>query len=91
MEKLFYAFSGATDGRQHRHTEQLTELYVIQRVPASFQFVVHVKRDNHAHVHVNKLGSEVEITFQVACIHHVDDNVRCFLDDVFTHIKLFRL
>ena len=89
MEKLFYAFSGATDGRQHRHAKQLTELYVIQRVPACFQFVVHVKRDNHAHVHVNQLGGEIQVPFQIGRVHHINNDIRSFVDDVMAHINLF--
>lgn len=89
MEKLFYAFSGATDGRQHRHAKQLTEFYVIQRVPACFQFVVHVKRDNHAHVHVNQLGGEIQVPFQIGRVHHINNDIRSFVDDVMAHINLF--
>ena len=63
---------------------------VVQFVAAVLQGIVHVQCHYHAHVHINKLGSEVEITFQVACIHYVDDNVGRFLDDVFTYIELFR-
>ena len=80
-----------TIGRQHRHAEQLTELYVIQRVPACFQFVVHVKRDNHAHVHVDQLGGEIRFRSRLeeSTTINISSYLRSFVDDVMAHINLF--
>ena len=54
------------------------------------QFVIHVQRHDHRHIHVDELGCEVEVTFQVRGIHHVDDDIRCLLDDIFSYIEFFR-
>ena len=90
VEQVVNAFARTTYCWYHRYSQQFAQLVVVQFVAAVLQGIVHVQCHYHAHVHINKLGREVEITFQVACIHHVDDNVGCFLDDVFTHIEFFR-
>ena len=89
MEKLSMPFPVRLMVGSIGHAEQLTELYVIQRVPACFQFVVHVKRDNHAHVHVNQLGGEIQVPFQIGRVHHINNDIRSFVDDVMAHINLF--
>ena len=90
VEQVVNAFTRTAYRRHHGYSQQFAQLVVVQFVAAVLQGIVHVQCHYHAHVHINKLGREVEITFQVACIHYVDDNVGCFLDDVFTHIEFFR-
>lgn len=53
------------------------------------QCVVHVECHHHAHIHVDELGGEIEVALQVACIHYVDNDVGCLIDDVLTHVKFF--
>ncbi len=89
MEQLFDTLPATADRRQHRNSEQLAELYIIQHVSTGFQLIVHVQRNHHAHVHVNQLGGEIEITFQIGRIHHIDDDIRRFIDDVPTNIDFF--
>ena len=63
---------------------------IVQLVAAVLQGIVHVEGDDHAHVHIDELGGEVEVTLQVARIHHVDDDIRGFLDDVLAHVEFLR-
>ena len=90
MKKLFNPLPGSANSRQHRHAEQLSELYVIQRITTRFQFIVHIERNNHTYIHVNQLGSKIQITFQIGRIHYVDYNIRRFIDNVVTNINFFR-
>ena len=90
MEKLFDVFSGATDGRQHRHTEQLTELYVIQRVTAasssSYMLSAITMR---TFMSINWVG-EIQVPFQIGRVHrHINNDIRSFVDDVMANINLF--
>ena len=90
MEQLFNAFSATADRRQHRNSEQLAELYIVQRVSTGFQLIVHVQCNHHAHVHVNQLGGEIEIAFQVGRVHNIDNDIRRFIDNVPADIDFFR-
>lgn len=89
MEQLFNAFSATADRRQHRDSEQLAELYIIQRVSTGFQLIVHVQCNHHAHIHVNQLGGEIEIAFQVGRVYNIDNDIRRFIDNVPADIDFF--
>ena len=82
MKQLFDALPATADRRQHRDSEQLAELYIIQRVSTGFQLIVHVQCNHHAHVHVNQLGGEIKIAFQIGRVHNIDNDIRRFIDDV---------
>ena len=41
-------------------------------------------------MHVYQLGGEIEVALQVAGVDNVDDDIRCMLDELLAHIKLFR-
>ena len=90
VKKIFDAFARTRNGRNHRNTKEFTQFHVIQRVATGFQFIVHIERHHHTHVHVNQLGSEVQITFQIGRIYHIDNNVRCFINNMMTDIHFFR-
>lgn len=89
MEQLFNAFSATADRRQHRNSEQLAELHIIQRVSTGFQLIVHVQCNHHAHIHVNQLGGEIEIAFQVGRVYNIDNDIRRFIDNVPADIDFF--
>ena len=89
MEQLFNPFSGTADSRQHRHAEQLAEFYIIQRISARFQLIVHIERNNHTYIHVNQLGSEIQVTLQIGRVHYIDNDVRSFVDNVVADINFF--
>ena len=88
VEQVVDASSRPADSRHDRHAQQFAQPVDVEFVSAVLQRVEHVEGDDHAHVHVDELCGEVEVAFQVARIHHVDDHVGCLLDDVFPHIKL---
>ena len=90
MEQLVDALSGTTYGRNHRNTDQFTQFFIIQMITTCLQFIIHIQCNNHFHIHVNELGSQIEITFQVRSIHYIDDQVWCFFDDMLANINFFR-
>ena len=90
MEQFLNTLSCTSYRRYYRYSEQSTQLQHVELVSACTQFVVHIQSHNHRHVHIDELGSEVEVAFQIACIHHVYDDIGSLLDDVSTHIQLLR-
>ena len=89
MEQLVDALSGTTYGRNHRNTDQFTQFFIIQMITTCLQFIIHIQCNNHFHIHVNELGSQIEITFQVRSIHYIDNKVGCFFDDMLANINFF--
>ena len=76
---------GGDDG----HTEQRRELVAVELVAMFLELVEDVQRHHHRDVHVDKLGGEVEIAFQVGGVDHVEDDVGMFLYDMFADIEFF--
>ena len=89
MKQVVDAFVGTAHGGDHRDAEHFAQHAVVELVAAGFQFVKHVQGNDHTHVHVNELGRQVEVAFQVGCIHDVDDDIRGLFDDVLPYIHLF--
>ena len=87
MEESFDALARAAYGGHHGHAYQFAQGQVIQFISASFQLVEHVESDDHAHVHVYQLSSEIKVALQIGGIHHVDDDVRRLVDDVLAHVE----
>ena len=90
MKKQLHAAPGFEDGGYHRYTQETTQGGKVEAVAALFKFVEHVQGTYHRQVHVDELGGEVEIAFEIARIKHVDDDVRRFLYDLSPHVELFR-
>ena len=61
---------------------------IVERVAGGAQLVVHVERHDHAQVHVDELGGEVEVAFQVGTVDDVDDDVGRLVDEVAADVKL---
>ena len=89
MKKVINAQVPFTNRRHHRDSKQLAQQPIVEGVSASLQFIIHIERNNHAHIHVDKLGGEVEVPFQIGCIDYIDDHIRGFVDNVSAHIDLF--
>ena len=89
MEEQVDASSCGEHRGYHGNTEQASEFLMVELVASSFRLVVHVQGANHAQMHVDELSGEIEVPFQVAGINDVDDDVGRFLNDLFSHIKLF--
>ena len=53
------------DSRQHRYSEQFTQQMIIQCITTGFQFVVNIQSHHHTNIHVNQLGSQIQIPFQI--------------------------
>ena len=87
-QQLFHAFSFRTDRRHHRHPDHLSHLLVIESGPGTFQLVVHIQGDHTLHVHVDQLRGQVEITFQVRRVYHIDNHVGSVIHDILPDIFL---
>ena len=90
IEQRVDAGSVPADGRTDRHAEQPAQLVDVEAVAFLLQFVVHVQRHHHPEVHVDELGGQVEVAFQVGGVHHVDDDIGHLLDEVLPHVQFFR-
>ena len=90
VEKLVYPDRRTAHRRHHRHADQLAQFFMVELVSAGFKLVVHVQGDDHLHIHVDELGGQIEVPFQIGCVHHIDDDVRGFLDDVLAYIDFLR-
>ncbi len=66
--------------RHHRHAEQSLKFTVIQNVSLFFQLVVHIQGNHHLKVHVDELGGQEEVPFQVGRIHNIQYHVRLVVD-----------
>ena len=90
LEELIHASTVGEDGRNHRDTEEFAQFVVVDVIATFFGFIKHVEGTDHADVHVYQLGGEIEVALQVAGVDNVDDDIRCMLDELLAHIKLFR-
>ena len=89
MEKTVYSDIFLANSRYHRNTEQIAQQAVIKGITAGFQFIVHIEGYYHAYIHIDKLGSKIEITLQVGRIDHINDHIRRFINDVAADINFF--
>ena len=53
VEQCFDAETRPAHGRYHRDTQHPREGFVVELVPLTLQFVVHVEGDDHPLVHVD--------------------------------------
>ena len=90
VEERIDTLSVAADGRYNGDSQQFSQFFVIQDIPAMLQHVIHIQCDDHPDIHVNQLRGQVEVALQISRIDYVDDYVRSFLNDVFSHIEFFR-
>ena len=64
-EELVDAPTGGEHRGNHWHAEQFGQFLVVDVVASLLGFVEHVQCTNHAEMHVDELGSEIEIAFQI--------------------------
>ncbi len=89
VEKQVDTLACAEHSGHHGHAEQLSEFAVVEFVAALFELVEHIECANHAQVHVDQLGGEIQVALDVARIHHVYHHVGSFFYYLLAHIKLF--
>ena len=53
------------DSRHHRHSEQFTQQMIIQCITAGFKFIVNIQSYHHTDIHINQLGSQIQISLQI--------------------------
>ena len=52
--------------------------------------IVHVECNDHADVHVDELGSQIQVSFQITGIYDIYYDIGSFFNDVFSDVKFFR-
>ena len=90
FKKRVNAKTGLTDRRDDGRSDHLPQRVIVELVPLSLQFVIHIQGDHHPLVHVDQLRGQVEVALQVRAIHHVDHHVGLLLVEVLAHIQLLR-
>ena len=77
-------------GGDDRHADHLAEELAVEADTGTVEFVDHVQGYDHAAVHVDKLGGQIEISFEIRSIHHINYNVRSFITEIFPDIEFLR-
>ena len=90
VEQLVYTLSSAAHSRHYRHAEQISQLSDVQSISFCLQFVIHIQSHNHPQVHVDQLGSKVEVALKIGCINDIDHHIRNLLKKIFADIKFLR-
>ena len=62
MEKAVYPLLFLANRWHHRHTKKFAQQMMVEFVAACFQFIIHIKRNDHAHIHINELCGKVEVS-----------------------------
>ena len=65
VEQFFHSAAVLEDRRHHRNAKQFAKLVVVNMVSAFLRLVIHVQGANHAYVHVDELGGQIEVALQV--------------------------
>ncbi len=87
VEEFGDSLAVAADCRADRHAEQVSQLLDVDAVATGLKLVVHVQGHHHRQVHVDELGGKVEVALDVGGVHHVQDNVRRFLEKVLADVE----
>ena len=77
-------------GRTDRHTKKIAKLLDVEAVSPRLKLVVHIQSHHHAEVHVDNLGSEVEVPLDVGSVHDIDHDIRHVLDQVLADVEFLR-
>ena len=80
------AFGGR--GGHYRETEHGAESLVVELVAVGLKFVEHIESHHHRCVHVDKLGGEEQVAFEVRRIDDVQNQVVLVAAEVLAHAQL---
>ena len=86
VEKLIDTFARTAYGRNDWSAEKAAELFNIKFVATCPEFIKHVQSYNHRNVHVEQLGGQVQVAFQIGGVNHIDDYIGSLVDDVTAYI-----
>ena len=87
---LLDAGASRGDRRDDGEAEEFAEGVDIKLVAVFLQFVVHIEGHHHGHVHVDELGGEEEVAFEVRGIDDVEHDVGVLLHNVLADVAFFR-
>ena len=90
VEQPVDPFAFGSDGRHDRNPDHASQRFVVELRAAGRQFVVHVQGDHHFQVHVDQLGGQEQVAFEVRGVHHIDHHVRHLFQDMPPHVQLLR-
>ena len=65
IQELVDSFARPCRGRHDRHSDHLSEGFIVEFFAGTLDFVIHIEGNDHAAVHVDQLGCKVEISFKV--------------------------
>ncbi len=77
--QLFNSFVFCRADRNHRDPKSLRHQRNLDRSAVLTHFIHHIQRQNHRNVHFHKLQRQIEVSFDIGCVHNIDDPVRFFV------------
>ena len=75
--------------RHHRHTHQRRQRVDIKMVAAAFRLVKHVQGYHHTQVHIHQLRRQIQVTFNIRRIYHVDDDIWRLFHQLLSNVQFF--
>ena len=90
LQQLFHSPT-RLEHRGHQWNAKETAQYVaIEFVATRLKLVKHIQRTHYLQVHIHQLRREVQVAFDVAGIHYIDDDIRSVFNELLAHIEFFR-
>ncbi len=89
LQQIMQSLAAGADGGDDRNTEHDAERIVIKLITLAHKLIVHIERNNRADVHIDYLGCQKKIPFKIRGIHHIDDDIRPFVENIAADIALF--
>ncbi len=75
LKQLFNTISFGADGRYDWNPDHFRQRMVIEFIPLINHFVMHVQCNDHFYIHIDQLGGEVKISFQVFTVENIDYHI----------------
>ena len=88
IKQCIQTLAVARNNGHHRHTNHTSQLLIIQMCTAALQLIVHIQRNDHLGIKVDKLGCKEEVALKIRCHHSVDHNVGHLIHQVTANIQL---
>ena len=90
IEQSIYALSCTAYSRNHRHTQQPSELPHVKLVTFRLKLIIHIEGQDHTKVHVYQLGGQIKVALKIRSVDDIDDHIGHIFDQVLPDIEFFR-
>ncbi len=79
--------SGTGNRGNNGHAYHFAQKFVVDSVARFLEFVVHVEGYHHLAVHVDQLGCEVKVAFEIGRHNHIYDHIGSFVLEITAYIE----